>query len=138
MNKGFTLVELLAVLTILSVITLVAVPNVITMNKKTRQNDIEQFKRTVENAAEVYVETHLDLEWVQKLKNNGEPYCIDIKDLIVDPNKSNGSSLLNPNLKNPANDTPILSSNGSVSIRKVNYEDEKYEIVYKYQDGSCT
>lgn len=133
MNKGFTLVELLAVLTILSVITLVAVPNVITMNKKTRQNDIEQFKRTVENAAEVYVETHLDLEWVQELKNNNVSHCIDIKDLIVDMDKSKGSSLLNPNLKNPENNTAVSSLTVSILVKKVDNE-----LVYEYQDGSCT
>ena len=68
MNKGFTLVELLAVLFILSVITIVAVPNVITTNQKSKEKDIAEFKKTVENAAEVYVETHLDTDWVVNLK----------------------------------------------------------------------
>ncbi len=60
MKNGFTLVELLAVLVVLGVITLVSVPSIITTNKKSIENDYNEFKRTVENAAEIYIETHPD------------------------------------------------------------------------------
>lgn len=133
MNKGFTLVELLAVLFILSVITVVAVPSVIMTNKKTKENDIKQYQKTVENAAEVYVETHLDLPQVQNLKNNGEQLCIQIKKLIN--NDENGSAgLLNPNLKNPENGIEIVSINASVKASKQNDE-----IIYEYKNSNnCT
>ena len=44
MKKGFTLVELLAILVILGVITLVAVPSIITSNKKSKDQEYEKFK----------------------------------------------------------------------------------------------
>lgn len=132
MNKGFTLVELLAVLFILSVITIVAVPNVITTNEKSKEKDIAEFKKTVENAAEVYVETHLDTDWVVDLKKNGNPHCININDLIVDKETGTGVNLLNPNLKNPENDTEVVSLNASVDVYK-----EYDEIKYKYKNSNC-
>ena len=133
MNKGFTLVELLAVLFILSVITIVAVPNVITTNEKSKEKDIAEFKKTVENAAEVYVETHLDTDWVVNLKNNGTPYCININDLIVNNVTGAGVNLLNPNLKNPENDTEVVSLDASVDV----YKNEYGEIEYKYKNSNC-
>ena len=131
MNKGFTLVELLAVIFILGIITTVAVPNIVTTNKKSTENNITQFKKTVENAAEVYVETHLDLQAVQDLKNNGTELCIPIKRLIT--NEDN-SGLLNPNLKNPENGVEIISLDSSIKATKNNNE-----IIYEYKDSNnCT
>ena len=131
MNKGFTLVELLAVLFILSVITVVAVPNVIITNKKTKENDINQFKKTVENAAEVYVETHLSLDWVKKLKTNGGYYCISVKDLIDTEGNMESANLLNPNLKNPENDTEVSKLDVSVLVTK----NDDGEILYEYKNS---
>ena len=134
MNKGFTLVELLAILFILGVMTIVAVPNVITTNKKSKENDIEQFKKTVENAAEVYVETHLYLDEVKNLKNGGGSYCIDIKKLIADRETSEGVNLLNPNLKNPENGTEVSLLEASVLATKTDDE-----IIYEYKaSNNCT
>ena len=132
MNNGFTLVELLAVLFILGVITLVSVPNVITTNKKSKENDIKQFKKTVENAAEVYVETHLDLPEVHNLKNNGIELCISTQKLITSDENGDTAGLINSNLKNPKNNTEISSLYASV-IAKL----EDGEIVYTYREESC-
>lgn len=134
MNKGFTLVELLAVIFILGIITTVAVPNIVTTNKKSTENNITQFKKTVENAAEVYVETHLDLQEVQDLKNNGTVLCIPIKRLITNEDNPDGVGLLNPNLKNPKNGVEIISLNSSIKATKNNNE-----IIYEYKDSNnCT
>lgn len=131
MNKGFTLVELLAVLFILSVITLVAVPNIVVSNEKSKENDFREFKKTVENAAEVYVETHLDLPEINNLKTYGQELCIPIRDLALTDTGS-GAGLLNQNLKNPMNGIDVMSLNASVIVRK-----ENLELVYEYVDESC-
>lgn len=133
MNKGFTLVELLAVLFILGIMTIVAVPNVITTNKKSKENDIIQFKKTVENAAEVYVETHLDLPEVIALKEQGIELCIPTKRLITSEESSGSVGLVNSSLKNPENGIEIVSLNASVKAKKINNE-----IVYEYKDSNCT
>lgn len=133
MNKAFTLVELLAVLFILGVMTVVAVPNVITTNQKSRKNDIEEFKKTVENAAEVYVETNLKLKEVQDLKNNGFQLCITKDKLLPNVNKA---GLLNPKLKNPENGIEIEKNEIQFSVLAQKQENE---IIYTYhQNNNCT
>lgn len=132
MNKGFTLVELLAVLFILSVITLVTVPNIVVTNEKSKENDFREFKNTVENAAEVYVETHLDLPGIVNLKSNGQELCIPIRDLAITDSGSGSAGLLNQNLINPRNGINVMSLNASVKVRK-----ENLELIYEYVDESC-
>lgn len=94
MEKGFTLIELLAILVILGVITLVAAPAIVSTNKKSLENDYKEFKQTIENATEIYVETHLDEANVQSLKNSGISTNIPVSVLI-------SSGLLNGEMKNP-------------------------------------
>ena len=62
MNKnGFTLVELLAVFTIISIILLVGLPS-ITKNLKNNENKkYENFQETVILATETYIESNRDL-----------------------------------------------------------------------------
>ena len=107
MNKGFTLVELLAVLFILSVITIVAVPNVVNTNKNSKEDEEKQFKKTIENAAEVYVETHLENQEVINLKQGGT-YCIPLSKLLPSSDTNQGAGLISQNLKDP-DGKPITS-----------------------------
>ena len=56
MNKeGFTLVELLAILVVLGIIILVALPALVESNRVAKTNEIEDFKETVETACNAYV-----------------------------------------------------------------------------------
>lgn len=60
-KKGFTLVELLAVFTIISIIMLIGLPS-ITKNLKNNENKkYENFKETVILATETYIENNRDL-----------------------------------------------------------------------------
>ena len=129
-NRGFTLVELLAILFILGVITAVSVPNIMDTNKKSLEKEIVQYKKTVENAAEVYVETHLDLDEVINLKNNGTDLCIPISNLIVGEDGSAG--LLRRNLVNPSNNKKVTELNSSVLAKK-----NGDVISYTYRDVNC-
>ncbi len=53
-NKGFTLVELLAVLVILIAILSIAVPSVISTVERNKQKDLEQKKKIIISAAETF------------------------------------------------------------------------------------
>lgn len=133
MNKGFTLVELLAVLFILSVITIVAVPNVVNTNKNSKENELEQFKKTIENAAEVYVETHLENEDVKNLKQSANgAYCIPLSKLLPSSDTNQGAGLISQNLKDPdGNSITSLTSSVSVLATKVDGE-----IKYEYKESA--
>ncbi len=119
MKNGFTLVELLAILVILGIITIVAVPSVITTNQKANENDYNEFKKTVENAAEVYIETHLE----QKPTKDGMT-TVSINNLIE-------VGLLNGNLINPKTNKTIDSEkNNATSF--VTVENKNGTITYTY------
>lgn len=106
-NKGFTLIELLAILVILGVITLVAVPSMITTNQNSKNKDYEEFKQTVINAAEVYVETHPDK--FPNIKTNGQTATVTLDDLVA-------VGLLNSNLTNPNTNKAIFEQGGGGTI----------------------
>ena len=120
MNKGFTLVELLAILVVLGIITLVAVPGVITTNEKSRENDYNEFKKTVENAAEVYVETHID-DYKALKTTNGAQEIIDV-DILKEVGLIN-SNLINPNTGEVVEGDIIIVSNDNGLL------------VYEFQEG---
>lgn len=57
-NKGFTLVELLAVLVILSAIMGIAIPSITSSMERSKEKQNEQKKEMLESFAELYVTDH--------------------------------------------------------------------------------
>lgn len=57
-KKGFTLVELLAVIVILGVLTAIAVPSVLGISKKIKSNMYDSKIKTIEVAAELWADDH--------------------------------------------------------------------------------
>ena len=56
MNKAFTLIELLAVITILGLLSLLVVPNITENVGEKQQEIIDVNKKILENAADIYIE----------------------------------------------------------------------------------
>lgn len=72
-NKGFTLVEVLVTVTILGIITLVALPVINAISSKLNDNKLSAYKGVIESGAKIYTDSHdIDLFGYQK---NG---CVDI------------------------------------------------------------
>ena len=70
-NKGFTLVELLAVIVILITILLVAIPNVSSTLERKKEKDLELKKESVISAGEVYVSNNKkNIDYNGYLNNN--------------------------------------------------------------------
>ena len=100
MKKGFTLVELLGVISVLGITALLVVPSVEKIIRESKQRALENNKKTILSATK---------NWVSDNKTNidGDEYIITVEDL-----KSSG--YLEYNLKNPVsdkcigNDTEIL------------------------------
>lgn len=78
-NKGFTLVELLAVLVILIAIMAIAIPTISSSLERTKAKQNESRYRVIESAAELYVADHKN-EIYTNLGGNSRCY-IQIKDI---------------------------------------------------------
>lgn len=122
MNKGFTLVELLTVLVILSAISLIAVVLTGPTIKNSRQelSDIQISK--IEEAAKIYYLKEglgsFDYE------NDEHKTCVNLS-YLLEKNYLDGSEIINA--KNNE------EMNGSV---KITYSSNQYN--YKYQDTACS
>lgn len=112
MKKGFTLIELLAVLALLGVIILVSVPSIISTNKKSQENDYNQYIANIQGAAEVYIETHE--EKYEHLKTTyGATASVSIDNLI------NGG-YIKGSIKNPKTNKALSEEAGSVTVTNQN------------------
>lgn len=112
MNKGFTLVELLAILALLGAIVLVSVPSIVSTNKTSQENNYEQYTQNIENAAEIYVETHADRYQTLKTTNNATAN-IKSEDLVA-------SGVIQGTLTNPKTDVQLINEASSVNVKNQN------------------
>ena len=104
-NKGFTLVELLAVLVILAAIMGIAIPSITSSMERTKEKQNEEKKAMIESFAELYVADHKNAIYnklgtntecyisIVTLKNEG--YLTDDADKDVDGNTMNGVIIFN-------------------------------------------
>ena len=89
-NKGFTLIETLMVIVLIGIISLILVPNVVSMINKNKTKSCENLKNNIISATKIYVnENKYDLNFtcdnevditISTLKENGK-----ISDDIKDP-----------------------------------------------------
>ncbi len=101
MKKGFTLVELLGVIIVLSLIAVVTYAGITTMNRKTKMKEFEDYKETLYMAAETYMNlTNMD--------KNVENY-IGVSTLL-------NESLINKIVENP--NTNKEEYNAQIKVKK--------------------
>ena len=58
MKKGFTLVEMLGIIIILSILSLITYNGIVTMNQKASQREFEDYKKTLYMATETYLKVN--------------------------------------------------------------------------------
>ena len=113
-KKGYTLIELLAVLAVMAAILIVAVPSIAKQFASIVENNYTQFKQNIFLAAESYINANPNAADVFELKNAGKSICINTESLI-----RGGwikSSLVNPKtekkLSEQASSIKVLNNNG--------------------------
>lgn len=121
-KKGYTLIELLAVLSIIAVILLIAIPSVTRQLSGIEDNNYKQFKQNIYLAAESYINGNPD-EFINLKETNGEA-CIEIEDLVYE-------GWIKSNMNNPKTNKKI-SMSGSVKIVNINGE---YRYTYMATSG---
>ena len=112
MKNGFTLVELLAILAILSAIVLVSVPSIISTNKKSQEQNYDQYTTNIENATEIYIETHPDRYATLKTTHN-TTVTINTEDLVA-------SGVIQGTLTNPKTNVQLINEASSVTVKNQN------------------
>lgn len=75
MKKGFTMIEIMAVFTIAAIILIIAIPQMTSLLKKSKENQMESFENTLFLAAEAYIAG-------EKITVEEEGYNVNIKDML--------------------------------------------------------
>lgn len=98
-NKGFTLIELLGVIVILTIVLLVAIPNITSTFERNKDNIDEHKKNVILSAAEIYANRYKkEFGYDTFLKNNcGIPigWIIDAELITEDELKNSDGKYLN-------------------------------------------
>jgi len=120
-NKGFTIIELLAVLVILITILLIGIPSITSTVERNKQNALNKKYDIIEAAGETYVNLYF--------KNNSKYNTFISGNCSIDLNKIKERGLLTEDdLKDPDN-KPITGS--------IKYDVTKKEYVYIGSAGTC-
>ncbi len=114
MKKGFTLIELMAVIVILAIIAAIAFPFIQEAIKNSREKACEEQKQRIESAAERWAADNSALL-------QGKNTSISISNL-----KKNGYLASDQELNNPANNEEMT---GSVTL-KYDATYKQYEYIY--------
>ena len=137
-NKGFTLVELLAVVVILSVLMAIMVPSVSYIIKKNKEDSYSNLQKSIITAAKAYIS---DNRYDIKLSTNN--VCVDdvtnilkIKNISLENSKLPISLLINMqylsadssgNIINPKDNNKKLDLNYNESDNRYSYVLVKYQ-----------
>lgn len=93
-KKGFTLVELLAAIAIIALLSGIAMISYSALVERSRRRSFEAYEKTMyAQAMEVLVESTLDQTRPSLIPRNGESIRLDLDDLEIDP-------FVNPKNKN--------------------------------------
>ena len=118
-KKAFTLVELIAVVSILGLLALVVYPSIASVIKNAKEGAYKDQVIVIENAAKSWSVDNAD-----KIKDDGEVYNLEVNDLL------NGGYISNDTIKDPRNSSKTLS--GHVEIK---YDSNYKQFIYKYVDN---
>jgi type IV pilus assembly protein PilA len=115
MKKGFTLVELLAVIMLLGVVSLIAIPSVSKILTRSKQRALEGVKKELIKATKSYTADNLDL----LPSEDGGYICVDIKTL------EKSSYISNDEIIDPTTEEPLV---GHIKVTYLSkYNNYKYE-----------
>ena len=116
-KKGFTLVELMAIIIVLGIISLIVIPTVNDTLTKQKEKLYEKQVDTIEKAAESWASANTD-----KLPEEDESICVELSELI------SSGFIQNGDIKDPRSNELM---DGCVNIT---YGSSYNQYVYEYVD----
>lgn len=129
MKKGFTLIELVATLIVLSIIAVIVIPNIYNSIKDYREQLYNTQLTSIETATKNWVADHVDDENFPK-KNNGT--------LFIYLNELQNGGYIDDDLKNPLTSSQFNNLVFTVITCKVveadDYNSENYKYTYRAID----
>ena len=145
-KKGFTIIELLAAVIILSILVAISVPSVNYLIEKNKEDNYQTLKNNIISAAKVYLSDNrynITLDYGETLCEVGEQEenISAIANTILTENKLPISILVNSkglttnqsgNITNPINKEQILDLNNSYVI--VKYQCSSKDYIYQLED----
>ena len=133
MKKGFTLVELLAVIVILAIISIIAIPVVIDMinNSKIKSNK-EGLNLYIDTVTKRIANSNLDILYnpdTCTIQSTGDLLCLkDDEELYVDEEKTNKILEIKMNGKKPSEGTLYFTDGKITTGENIKYNDLYYTI----------
>lgn len=128
-NKGFTLIELLGVLVVLTLILLVAIPNIVSTFERNKNRIDEKKKEIIISATEIYVS-----KYKNKIDGDNDRF-------FSDEFYSDGGCIIKIDdikSKNLIVAEELKNSDGSnISNVYIKYKEGKYELVYDDNLSHC-
>lgn len=123
--NGFTLIELIGIVSLIAVIILVAVPSLVDSNEKALKTKETSFEDTVSQACIDYLEVNSE-EYKDLFEGTKKSVSIDIYTLISE-------GYLKTNLKNPYKDNAIITDKTG---EKVIAQNNAGEIECEYKEAT--
>ena len=119
-KNGFTLVELITVIALLSIFMVISIPKINSTIKESRADQLEDVRETIANATDVFLNTSCGNDYYNKL--------IDEKVIKIYLNVISNCGLIESTLYNPVADNYFDINNEYIIIKR----DEVGMIEYEF------
>ena len=117
-KKGFTLIEIMGVIAVISLIFLIAIPTILNKVKKGQDTIDESTQNMIISATKDYMNDNIN-DYPEEI---GNVYCIDINDLID---------------KNYITEDIVTTKDKSILTKKVKVSIDNCSDEYEYKNGTC-
>lgn len=124
-KKGFTLVEMLVVLSVLITIFLIVVPEVTNLYKNLKQNEYERFLSDIFLSTEAYVQKNIDK--YPELNNNNQKVYVYFEELLE-------SGYLKATIMDPKNKKNVKEENYTVELFLNDDNEYKYKLLEEHYE----
>ena len=123
-NKGFTLIEILAVVVIISIIFAIMIPNTNHLIKEQKENSLNNIRKSIESAAKIYLsDNKYDIEVLDKCENKINELKLK-KESEISDSKISVTTLINlgylkkmnSGMKNPYNNKALNEDETKVTV----------------------